>query len=233
MKSLFGIITSPRCGTHMLRSALFNSPGVFVHGEVFNTDNACWTHTFGSGVVRELASRISWVDVLYRDEWTNRFNNAEKVGFILHSYQGWHTSIWSELDGIDIVRLRRNNLLRVFVSEVIARENGVWQSYNSGTNNTRIKLDVNKFKVFVDDWNNQWAYILGITSNCRVFDMAYEELINGSIWPCLLEYLGLKYCEFAPGTVKQNPQRLRDILINYDDIVGTLYDLGFGHWLNE
>lgn len=115
----FLILSSPRCGTHMLRTSFADHPSVIAHTELFNPD---WNvnEPFDDSIP---AKRIL-------DEYVFRRQPATigAVGFALHRsgarFGNW-PELWNLLEAdaeLAVISLRRNDLLRRFISFCLMRE---------------------------------------------------------------------------------------------------------------
>ena len=114
----FIILSSPRSGTHMIRTALRNHPDIVAHSELFNPD-FLKNEPFGPQTPED----VILGQYIFRDYPPN----VEQVGFIIHRSGapfGHWPDLWSLLQadkGLFVISLRRRNLLRRYLSYQVMR----------------------------------------------------------------------------------------------------------------
>ncbi len=114
----FMILSSPRSGTHMLRTALRNHTNIVARSELFNPD-FIKDHPFGPETPAQ--------EILDKYIFRDYPRSVERVGFILHRsgtpFGDW-PDLWPMLEAdtsLYIISLRRRNLLRRYLSYQVMR----------------------------------------------------------------------------------------------------------------
>jgi hypothetical protein len=115
----FLILSSPRCGTHMLRTSFAGHPSVVAHTELFNPD---WNRN------EPFDDDTPTADILNQYLFRPYPPGVRAVGFVLHRsgarFGNW-PDLWSRLEAdteLYVISLRRMDLLRRYVSFRIMRE---------------------------------------------------------------------------------------------------------------
>lgn len=113
------ILSSPRSGTHMLRSALGAHENLVCLSEVFNP------HWYPDPPYN---GDVDTPAVLHREIWGDYPDRVHAAGFCVHrsgAPLGRHQDLFAVLDeinGLKVISLRRRNLLRRYLSYRIMRE---------------------------------------------------------------------------------------------------------------
>jgi hypothetical protein len=196
------LMSYPRCGTHMLVSALNAHPDLTCHGEAFNPATAAGSHGFDT------------VQQVLEKSWP-----TPKTGFAVHasidrmghplnmaeSMRGV-TDFWKIIpDYTPTILLTRRNLLARYVSHLSAMKTGVWNSTDQEKRNNvyaSVYVDLNAFqrdmKYVQDCWDHAAAYFK------YSFSVVYEDLLtdfDGNMRK-IQEYLQVPYVQLLPETVK-------------------------------
>lgn len=114
----FIILSSPRSGTHMIRTTLRNHPGIVAHTELFNPD-FLKDEPFDANTSEDI--------ILNEHIFCDYPPHVETVGFIIHrSGTPWGDwpKLWNMLiedKDIFVISLRRRNLLRRYLSYQVMR----------------------------------------------------------------------------------------------------------------
>ena len=197
----FLISSYPRCGTHMLVSALQKHPDLTVHGEVF-----CPTAIDGDHGITETSKVLG------------EFWDGPMTGFAAHAYIGRHNRVfkanprifgdlWQKLPkNIPVISLRRKDLLARHVSHLRAQKQKDWVRF-SGRGNKRftVKVDPTRLKTDAQDVKECWRKVDVEYPNREV--VFYEDLVHN--WEetiaRVLDAIGCDRAELSPETQRQNP----------------------------
>jgi hypothetical protein len=226
------LMSYPRCGTHMLVTALAKHPQLSCYGEAFNPASP-----YGS-------ARFESVPQVLENVWTN-----DKSGFAVHSSidrEGHslnmaesmfgYSDFWKYIpDYTPTILLTRKNLLARYVSQLIAMETGVWNSFDaaaSGSNYAPVFVDVRQFERDMQYvkacWENAAAYFK------YALHVEYESLVED--YPNTLnriqEYLNVDPVQLAPKTVKL-ALPLEETVQNYVQVRAWCRRMGYGHFITE
>jgi len=222
----------PRCGTHMLVTALASHPELDCFGEVFNPDSQNGTHCFPDP--RQVLEGF----------WIN-----PRVGFAAHTYIGrrggvqsymapqrWYNDFWDHLPrGIRMIQLRRRNLLRRFVSHRKSKKTGVWNRYGDDNKPLarQVTLDVNDVLKDAEFAKKCWKATSDRYPNSLV--IFYEDLCDH--WERemkkIQEYLGVTPHEGLKPTSNKLARSLREDVANFDHVAEVLRKRGAGKWIDE
>lgn len=128
--------------------------------------------------------------------------------------------------------LNRKNLLRRFISHMIAIEKGF------GVNKPRkkhrkIKLDMGELLLDIKNTSRYRDRV--VQANPGSLVIYYEDLVEDwpGTWRKIQEFAGMDPMDVAPQTYKQQTKPLRKIIKNYGHIAPWLRFLGYGGWLDD
>lgn len=217
---MFVLRSFPRCGTHMIRTALNCWPGIKCHDEVFNVDA-------NPRLLKQTAEAV----------FLQATSGPEQVGFVAHGYtrerfSGWQKSqeLWEKIipryQPTVLVLFRRDLLRRAF-SLYRARFTNRWHEWN--TQAPTPVPPAPKVQAHEVEWQLRVA-IESFEASRKLFPQApmffYEDFIQN--WEKqstrLLTALGCfdgataTLSQFLPGTRKQNNLPVRQLVANYDEL---------------
>ena len=168
---------------------------------------------------------------------SNIFKHYDKsiraVGFkIFYQHPVWDQSgnVWTclqNMDDLKVIHLKRTNILRTLVSRKIASKTDVWKEANaSGRSDTfdrKVSLSKEECEESFDktrSWETE-----GDTrfSNNALLQISYEDLSNDyqNQMQRVQIFLDVTPIELQPQTQRQNPESLRELIINYDELKKT------------
>lgn len=201
------IISHPRCGTHMVRTALNNHPDIHCLSEIVNPD-----------------AKIQWLYELQRLE------RAKHVGMCIHKEHPNSEMILRKAQnkGCTFIRLTRENVGLAYVSRAIAKRVNRWHvndikqklEIEKQLIQNPIKIDrieminkINETKKEFAVWLFGWKYL----------HITYEELIapNSDALERIQKYIGVTPQKIEPRTVKQSYD-LTKVISNYEEIMDLL-----------
>ena len=213
------IVTTPRSGTHFLRSILHTHPDMEFAGEFFKPPNEKYPTTIK--------------DYIYDDTHDPSIINLDYVGFV------WHLILESDLDKNKIdkfIVLERRNKFEQFVSLTIASKTGIF----SNTKTTeRIEVDINEFFFFLNKNRSLYSDFRNSTQNYK--NVYYEDLCDNfeDTIKDINDYLGvdqyfhkhwgenwfrtnkgeiMDYKGLYGGSLKQETRPMKEVIINYEDV---------------
>lgn len=230
----FVIFAAPRTGSNWVCSMLNSHPEVLCHHEIFNPEGMHYALDHRGGDLdlgtpeeRERAP-LAVLERLWRAHFGKR-----AVGFKLNRGQSRAASEAVLSDArVRKVILARRNKVKTYVSEMIARRTGRWESYDlprgQRTRPPSVKLEVEARALFEHVALNE-SYYAGLrgaldAAGQTYLTCAYEDLLRSrGEWARLLAFIGVSTrAELRAGTSKQNPSDLRDLVSNFAELEAAL-----------
>ncbi len=232
----FVVITYPRSGTHMLRTALNQHPQIAVAGELLNPNKQDLPYPL----------TLPTAEILEQYAFAEQ-DNVECAGFVHHAYhpgiqQTWPDNrgnpvwqdIWELLSAIPqlkIIHLYRQNLVWRHLSQVLARQTGHWQAFIDAdtaqaqgkqyqpkpATRQSICLDAQLMQQDFQETINWRKHIRQIFAHHPILEVAYEDLCIGFDHQigAILDFLSLAQHGLAPELIKLEDRRMLDAIKNY------------------
>lgn len=222
----FVIITRSRTGSNFLKTLLNAHENIYVLGEMFQMlrNNTCldiWKEIFS-----ERPPKIKWVGFKL---------------FYYHPLDSQSREVWHFLKNdptIRIIHLKRKNLLRVHVSRLIAGKNNIWSSKKKNeTPRSEKKVRVDIDRLFNDmqqtlNWERQLKLEF---INHQIFTVEYEDLVakQKEVITAIFEFLKIPNQRVKSELKKLNPEKLQDLVVNYDELHKALNNGKYAFMLND
>lgn len=220
----------PRCGTHMLITALDRHPALSCLGEVFNPTHPAGTH--GLTTTQQILEAC-WASPTY--------------GFAMHCYLGRkggapgfqapHKSfphVWAHLPrDIPVISCRRRNLLAKHVSHAKANQTKVWFNFGqAGPVRQSVRIDPAKFLKDMEFTKNCWQASEEVWPHQHI--VYYEDLAHATEATLrgVQEYLGVEPVALTPRTVKLG-RTLREDVENFGPLRQALAGKIPDEWFKE
>lgn len=247
----FAILGTQRTGTTLIRTSLSSHPDILCQGEVFNLgkqpyrDEGGYWHYSRQSVGRRITSVINrtrsteaYLDQLYRG------TGYAAIGFKLMLNQTHRRPyIWPLLleRGIKVILVERRNVLKTLVSRRTASRSGVYhvsQSFRRGSSVTswtpkKISLATDTLIADLDAISAERSRWESKLNNLERLLVVYEEytadIQMGN--KAMLDFLGVRYMPISSDLQKVNPDRLEDIILNYDDVRNALKQSRYSAYL--
>jgi len=229
----FVIESFPRCGTHMLRTALDRHPQIRCAGEIFNRDAADCEARTEEDVEEVFCRRLC--------------AGTDVSGFCVHriplgepAYPWRHNSPldWHRLarrlheQGIRVIALDRCNLLRRHVSHLVASKTRRWQFYSPVLLPTPVRVVPEDLEADVAWYRLLWHQARRLAP--AVLTVAYESLVAD--WERemgrIQDYLGVRRVPVRPRTIKP-AWPLREVVANYEDLKRHYAGSELEGWFDE
>lgn len=220
----FAIVGNARTGSNYLLDGLKTSPSIRVYHEIFAEHN------------RQIGMDFEKIlSMVFQPE----SRSTEMVGFKVF-YNHLTEEEWRKLldrRDLKIIHLIRRNRLRTVISLEIAFKTGQWtRSGNSGSpKEKRVTLDPAKLinrleQIKVGEEATRTRF-----SDRPMLEIVYEDLVRSpvEVFKTVGSYLGVNGID--PGKIRlrrQNPETLRELIINYDEIEAALRNTRFAEYLN-
>ena len=238
----FIILTEQRTGSCHLEYLLGSHETAKVGGEIFNPS---YRHSAAVALVQGFADLrrddpIAYVDKFFSQNFSDLTTHVGFRLFYNHGRQNGEEIIWAHLQNIKnlkIVHLQRNNLLKNFLSLKLAQREKVWMR-RKGDPETRYKsipLDSDEcIKHFETREYNIEHFDHFFRKNPRI-DVIYEALANRERQETerLLNFLGLEPQILTNKVLKQNHQRLPELISNYGQLKASFRHTKWEHFFDE
>ncbi len=244
----FIVLSGPRTGSTLLVEALNSSPDIVCFGEIFNQRQTIdyGVDGYDTNSAEDLALRSrSERDFLSERIFCNRAENVRAVGFKFHythfwDFPGIHQLLEEDQD-ILVLHLQRHNLLRVLVSLKIAEETGIYFQHGSMRARfsgaitgflQRLRLarprpSQGKVTISPDDFRQQSMAIAmtakqweEIFASHQILPVSYEDMAEDpqKEFARAQSFLGVTPSELRVALVRQNPQRLEELIENFTEL---------------
>jgi LPS sulfotransferase NodH len=223
----FVILGHARTGSNYLFDGLMSSKSVTGYHEIFADHN----RTIGQDFEKVLSQ-------VYRKE----SKETRLVGFKLF-YNHLTEEEWIQFlqhDEFKIIHLTRANRLRTIVSLDIAFKTDEWtrSSHSKGRQlvEKRITLDTTKLIGRLEKIQSQEAFARERFKGRPMFEVVYEELVTipKVVFQNTGDFLGVNDIDFTKiKIVKQNTEKLEQLIINFDEVFQCLKNSQFADCLND
>ncbi|MCB0210080.1 MAG: sulfotransferase [Anaerolineae bacterium] len=223
----FIVLGRMRIGSSMLLSFLAAHPNIYNRGELFQKLNgrdhtATLTRTF-----------------------SKQPPGIKAVGFKIfynHPHDDTSGRLWADLVAmpeLHVIHLQRKNTLRTIVSEKIARKTGHWKTITQqaqlGIVDRRIELDYADLKQRLETIKRLSAEFDEKFATHPKLSVYYEDLVSrpDSEFGKVLEFLGLPFYPPQTQRLKQNPERLSRLIVNYEQLKDEFADTEWASLFDE
>lgn len=215
----FIVLSRQRSGSNLLVNALQSRPEFKVYGELFRG---------GADESVKAAVLKSASDYLDKNVYKNYPPEIKAVGFkIFYQHPIWDQSgsVWrylQEMEDLRIIHLRRSNLLKAFVSWKIAQKTDVWKQANDSSIelDKRVEIDPAECVAFFEKTQEQEKIADERFSGKPLLQTTYETLTSqfDEQMGLIQQFLNVDPQPLSMKTVKQNPESLSDLIMNYDEL---------------
>ncbi|WP_113626092.1 sulfotransferase family protein [Pectobacterium peruviense] len=221
----FAIVSTPRAGTHLLRTLLGSHPNIEMHGEAFNR--------FGQHLLPYSVKDTAIETILHRHLFRPYFEYVEAVGFVLFRDLDTHwgdTSIWPSLLAIPdlkLILLERRSRLQQFVSLKKSLRDRIWyvgQHDSRPTSKEKIAVSADELTAFIDsNLENQAAFYQAFQHH-DILTLDYEDVMSTPDIAArtVLSFLGISDSRLCAGTGKKETRAIDSIVSDVDEIRTTL-----------
>jgi hypothetical protein len=207
----FVVITRSRTGSNLLLSFLNRHPDIFCEGEVFARMRG-----------KDPLARLNTV---FGKQPRHILAKGFKI-FYYHPLDADGDALWSTLSRMQdlrVIHLKRANILRTLMSRKIAGLQDTWTAtrYDSvGVSTRRVEMAKQELEDGFRQtrmWESEADARFG---KQRMLTVTYEELVGNpqGSYDRMLAFLGMRTQVPRTGLRRQNPENLRDLLQNYDDL---------------
>jgi LPS sulfotransferase NodH len=224
----FAIIGHSRTGSNYLFVGLQSSKCVRIYHEVFAKRN------------RKIAGKE--FDMIFPMVFRKESRNIKAVGFKLF-YDHLTIAEWAKFLShkyLRIIHLTRENRLRTIVSLDIAFKTDQWSVSTNDKDKQPVKkkilLDTTKLIDRLEQIQDYENFIRDRFKDRHILEVVYEKLTTkpGETFQYIGRYLGVDDIDLSKITLtKQNPERLEQLIINYDEVYELLKNTKYAPHLNS
>ncbi len=231
------ILSVHRSGTNYLTSLLDSHPYIVSHYEVFREYFFHGQHVFWKG--------IRWISPEY---FLNRYVYHHYPGFIRavgfelqysHARHGREKSIWGYLHNhkeITIIHLKRMNLLRMYISFLLATKSGIWTTTKErALPPTPIELDYDFCRMFFVYIEHKRSYFDGYFQHHNVKQLTYESLTANTTKELrsIQNFLSVPPLRLHSPLKKINVYTLQQIIKNYSSLKRSFAQTAWARFFDE
>ncbi|MCA9090162.1 MAG: hypothetical protein KDA90_16185 [Planctomycetaceae bacterium] len=239
---MFVIQSLPRCGTHLLRTALCSHGEITCFGEVFNPGSEIHGYPAKHPTVTEVLGHC--------------LSQSRQTGFVAHAYVGLADheigpglerafrlradvnvahGLWEAIPrDTPVVTLYRENLLERYVSQRIAERRQIWlvSKGQPVPLMERIRVDCNE--MFKDFARVEALMEIARARFPDALRTSYEQLVDNadSTFGSILEFIGVPVTPLVPGTAKIG-RPLGETIVNYREVRSSLCGTRFETFIHE
>lgn len=221
----FVIASTPRAGTHLLRTLLGSHPCIEVHGEAFNR--------FGQHLLPYAVHDTPIDTILSKHLFRPYFEYVGAVGFMLFrdlDTEWGGENVWAALTkmrDLKIILLDRRSRLEQLVSLKKSLRDHIWyvgKDDKRSLTQEKVMIPCNEFMDFIDrDVQNRSQFCAHFHGH-EILPVAYEDLLamSGSLVSKLLDFLGVSDVPLQPGTGKKERRPMNSVVSNIEELRSSL-----------
>lgn len=250
----FVILGSQRTGTTLIRTSLASHPDILCHGEAFNLgrkpykDAGGYWHfshqSFGrriNSILRPAADTELFLSRLYES------GEFAAIGFkLMLNHCRARPYIWDSLTrrNVRVLLIERRNVLKTLISRRAAQSSGVYhvsRTLRQGSaveswTPKKVTLDASTLVRDLEAISGEhaaWKELIGDRLSC--LDVVYEEYVaDGEAGnAAILDFLETRQLPLQTDLKKVNPDKLQDIVENYEQVAAALAGTRFAPYLAE
>ncbi len=239
---MFVIQSMPRCGTHLVLTALQSHPDLTCYGEVLNP----FSTVHGFPDINPTAPKLI----------KHCKSAAKPTGFAAHAYVGLgphergpgidkeflsqktvrcEVGFWHNLPkDCKVVTLRRDNLLERYVSMALATKHDIWRVQVGDPLLPPTVLTVNIPDMLKAFERTETLYAIAQERFPDALMLSYEEIVedtNATLGQ-IQRYLGVKELPIKPTTVKTG-RPMHETLVNYTAVQDAIRGTQYEHFLTD
>jgi LPS sulfotransferase NodH len=206
----FIILSRSRTGSNLLLSYLNNHPNIVANHEIF-----------------QRPSKKGYEKILNK-QFKMYPKSIKAVGFKIfynHPLGEENNELWSELVNMKelyVLHLKRKNILRTLISLKLALVSDTWVKYSSEHSKkksvTFTKSELMEGFIQTKNWEMRGEEMF---NDHPLLTIWYEELISESVetFNNITDFLNLEPSEVNTYLKKQNPEKSRNLISNYDELI--------------
>ena len=224
------ILGRQRTGSSLLMNLLHAHSKIDMESEVFRLleGQSCrtvWKKTF--------SKKLPWIKYAGFKLFYNHPDDSED------------REVWEILNAdtnVRVIHIKRENILRTYISKLIALKTGAWDSRQE---EEKTEVFDKRVKVDVEHCLNELREIKKLEAqfgktrfpNHPYLELSFEELTQNkeSQLSRIYSFLGLEYKKIDKTKInlkRQNPEGLRELILNYEDLVDKISHSEFKNLLS-
>lgn len=222
----FIVLTRSRTGSNLLLSFLNGHPSIVAEGEIFATLK-------GKDPLVRLSSAFG-----------KQPRHVKAKGFKIFYYHPLDANadeLWAHLQAlqeIKVIHLTRQNVLRTLLSRKIAETKGVWTATRFDTaepSAKRVSLTVEELQEGFNQTREWEERAIRQFRGHPLLHITYEELVHSpeQLFGRVITFLGVPDGSPRTSLRQQNPERLRDLLQNYDELKAEFTGTQWERYFND
>ena len=224
------IVGNPRTGSNMLRGLLNGNKYVVAFGELFRFNDAIGWDYPGYDPKAEadlLLINKNPVRFLRKKVFVNFPAPVQAVGFKIFYFhaqsENWKP-VWSylrEQKDIKVIHIKRNNVLKTYLSHTRALATDKWlNSSGREENQPPIPLEYRKCLHYLKKVKENEEKYDDFFKNHHTLELIYEDLAASykSELKRVTDFLGIPFKESQPVTFPQSRKPLPEIIVNYREL---------------
>jgi hypothetical protein len=254
------IFARQRSGTTALREIMGRHPSLFTYAEVFHPDykdNPVFYYHFW-GVHFQKHPEHHWPSAENRKavfdaylEWLDAKSKPGKIVTFNVNYNSMHSLdfFWRDLlappflitltrqKKFPVVHLVRRNLLATHISELRARETGVWHTKDPSAQAPKITVPCRSLRYELNVREAEIRHVSQWIKGLKTLDLVYEELFDGTSLTADAAQRVADFLEIEPGPLSNETSfqrtgtaKLEDALENTEEVRETLKGTRF-EWM--
>ncbi len=224
----FAVIADRRSGSMMLQETLNQHSQIHCSGEMFNSFAA------EDGCIHNETGYAATVGKFWNWRRAEHLPEIKAIGTLIHRWQAeLFPGLWELTGGLHsrFICIYRQNLLRQFLSELIAMQTGIWSCDPANVKGlAKVHIDPTTLALYIDtrrvERSNDWRFQPRI-------EWPLEKLVQDweSISTRLQHYLRVDPQPLPLTSQRQETRAIRKIVSNYSEVVETVTRLGNPDWL--
>jgi len=222
----FVVITRSRTGSNLFMSLLSSHPNINAHGEIFS----------------ELHNQSC--QKIWRNTFVNKHRWIKYVGFKIfyhHPLDSIDKNVWQYLEqdnSIKIIHLKRENILRAHISDLIAQKTNKWTKddlQNTSIENRKINVNIDECLNMFDKVKRWEKKTYECFQNHPYIELTYEELTSNLEYEMseIFNFLKIKNKNVYSKLKKQNPEKTEELVLNFKDLKNALIKNNYSHLLEN
>ena len=161
--------------------------------------------------------------------------------FYYHPIEAEGSAVWEKLvkmTELKVIHLKRRNILRTLVSHKLANLNNVWRQTADDRMPEaaikRVRFNVEELERGFKN-TKEWEAKGDLKfEGHNMLVVYYEDLISDPAGTCggIFDFLGVRAWDPHSSLVRQNPERLNDLIVNFDELKGKFSGTRWAYLFN-
>jgi LPS sulfotransferase NodH len=240
------ILTSQRSGSTFLQGCLDAHPSVRCYGELLVGGNLVAPGLFKGRRLLTKAYRYATIRAWNPENIMDRYYARNEAPVVVFKAMYNHVDnrrvrrYLVEHPEIRVIHLRRDNLLKQHVSKLLlsAKRERAWQPHTTHEIPVvSVTVDPEQAMADMSRVRNAFADFEQLLAGHKKIELLYERLFNGptlsrEAWSKIGDLLEIEPTDAGSDLVKMNPNRLRPMVANYDQLAEALAGTDFERYLD-